>query len=143
MNAPDADRYKPVNKSSSPPKPASSGDERARIRQSFLLALVITPNLFVVESARRIVSPEATLLAVALGVTSGFGAAIGLADVDLGAVGSVTASVVALACIGLTTVAVWLVVPSPYLGTVIQFAVAFTWTMALTNVRYHRKRTHE
>lgn len=71
--------------------PPSSGsrfllgaDEQARILRSFLISLAATPLLLSIESARRIVSLEATLAAIALGMLLGIVAAVGLADVTSG-----------------------------------------------------------
>ncbi|MFC6723693.1 hypothetical protein ACFQE1_04705 [Halobium palmae] len=118
-------------------------DERARTLRSFVLALVGTPWLLLIEPARRVVSLEATLAAIGLGAVLGVVAAIGLADVDYRDVNDVTASVVTLGCIGVATVVVWLLVPHQYLGTVLQFALAFAWAMPVTQLLYNRYRAPE
>ncbi len=115
-------------------------DEQARILRSFLISLAATPFLLFIEPARRIVSLEATLAAIALGMLLGIVAAVGLADVNLQDANSVTASIVALVCICVATIVVWLIVPHRYIGTVLQFTVAFIWAMPVTELLYHRFR---
>ncbi|ELY59913.1 hypothetical protein [Natronolimnohabitans innermongolicus] len=90
------------------------------------------------ETSRRIVSLEATLVAIAIGIFLGIVAAIGLADINLQNANSVTASIVALVCIGVVTIVVWLIVPHQYIGTFIQFTVAFIWAMPITELLYYR-----
>lgn len=114
-------------------------DERERIRRSFLFSLALTPVLLLIAPARRIVSLEATPAAIALGMSLGVVAAVGVADRTLQDVNSVMATLVALSCIGVATIVVWLVVPHQHLGAVIQFTVAFIWAMPVTELLYHRR----
>lgn len=122
---------------------ALNADEWERIRQLFLSAFIGSPWLLFIEPARRIVSLEATVAAIVLGVLLGIVAAVGLADVDLRNINDVTASIVTLACILAGTIVVWLIVPHQYIGTVIQFALAFTWTVPVTQLLYYRYRVPE
>ncbi|MWG35070.1 hypothetical protein [Halomarina oriensis] len=119
----------------------SDVDERARIRRSLLSSFALTPLLFANELTRHVVSVEATAAAVALGVVLGVVAAVGLADVDYSHVDGVVASFVALVFIVVVTVAVWAVVPHRYVGTMMQFAVAFTWAMPATELLHYRHRS--
>ncbi|MDG5758384.1 hypothetical protein QA600_03415 [Natronococcus sp. A-GB1] len=96
-----------------------------------------------IEPARRIVSLEATLVAIAVGIFLGIVAAIGLADINLQNANSVTASIVALVCISVATIVVWLIVPHQHIGTFTQFTVAFIWAMPITELLYYRLWAHE
>ena len=127
---------------STPTKSSSDVDHRRRIRGTLLAALVGTPWLLLLEPTRRIVSPESTLLAVLSGVGLGGVVAIGAADFDPAASDAMQA-VVALACILVLAVVVWLVVPSRLLGTFVQFTLVFTWTVPVAGLLYHRSRRGE
>ncbi|MDS0294015.1 hypothetical protein [Halogeometricum luteum] len=130
-----------MNQSSSETHLLLGTGERARALRLFGVALIGTPWLLSIDPARRIVSLEATLAAIGLGVALGIVAAVGLVDVDLRDVNDVTASVVALGCICVVTIAVWLLVPQQYIGAVIQFSLAFTWAVPVTQLLYHHYRT--
>lgn len=130
-----------VNQLSSETHPLLGTDERARTFRLFVIALIGTPWLLSIEPVRQIVSLEATLSAIGLGMVFGIVAAVGLADVDLRDVNGVTASVVTLGCICVVTVAVWLLVPHQYTGAVLQFALAVTWAIPVTQLLYHHYRT--
>ncbi|QCC56491.1 hypothetical protein DV706_18465 (plasmid) [Natronorubrum bangense] len=132
-----------MNQISTEKNPYLGGDERARILRSFLFSLALTPLLLLIEPARRIVSLEVTLAAIALGIFLGIGAAIGLTDVNLQVANNVTASIVVLVSICVATIAVWLIVPHQHIGAVLQFSVAFIWAMPITELLYHRLRTSE
>lgn len=127
-----------MNQTSTGSHPLLGDDERTRILRSFLFSLALTPLLLMTETSRRIVSLEATLVAIAIGIFLGIVAAIGLADINLQNANSVTASIVALVCIGVVTIVVWLIVPHQYIGTFIQFTVAFIWAMPITELLYYR-----
>lgn len=120
---------------------SSDVGERARIRRSLLSSLALTPLLFSNELTRHVVSVEATVTAVTLGVVLGVVAAVGLQDVDYGHVDGVVASLVTLAAIAVVTVAVVLVVPHQYIGTMMQFAVAFMWAMPAAELLHYRHRS--
>jgi len=132
-----------VSQPSAETHPLFGTDERARTLRLFMLALIGTPWLLFIEPARRIVSLETTLAAIGLGAGLGVVAAVGLADVNYRDVNDVMASVVALGCIGVATVVVWLLVPHQYIGTVVQFALAFTWAMPVAKLLYNRYRAPE
>lgn len=119
------------------------GDERARILRLFLSALMTTPWLLFIESARRIVSWKVTLLTITLGIFLGSLIAVGLADINLEDVNDVTASIVTVVCICVATIALWLIVPHQYIGTILQFSIVFTWTVPVTQLLYHRYRAPE
>lgn len=129
-----------MNQTSTEEHPLLGVDGRARALRLFLIALVGTPGIFFMEPARQIVSLEATIAAIGLGVFLGIIATIGLADVDLRDVNNVTATVITLVWICVATIAVWLIVPRQYLGTMLQFVLAFTWTMPVMQLLYHRYR---
>jgi len=127
-----------MNLTSTGSHPLLGDDERARILRSFLSSLAVTPLLLLIEPARRIVSLEVTLAAIALGIFLGIGAAIGLAAVNLQYANRVTASIVVLVPICVATIAVWLIVPYQHIGAVLQFSVAFIWSMPITELLYYR-----
>lgn len=129
-----------MNLPSSGAHPLLGTDGRARTLRLFLTALIGTPWLLFIESTRQIVSPEATIAAVGLGMFLGVVAAVGLADVDFREVNDVTAVIITLVCVCVATVVVWLIVPHQYLGTMLQFTLAFMWTMPVISLVYHRYR---
>lgn len=69
-------------------------------------------------------------------------AAAGVADVDLREVNDMTAVVVTLVCICVATTVVWLIVPHQYAGTVLQFTLAFMWSMPVTTTLLSLPSTH-
>jgi len=115
-------------------------DRRARTLRLFFTALVGSPWILLFEPTRQIVSPEATIVAVGLGMFLGVVAAVGLADVDLRAVNDVAAVIFTLVSICAATVVVWLMVPHQHLGTVLQFTLAFIWTVPAVSLIHHRYR---
>ncbi|MDJ1432022.1 hypothetical protein [Halostagnicola sp. A-GB9-2] len=125
-----------MNGPSTETHPLLGADERARILRSLLFSVSLTPILLLIEPARRIVSLEATVAAIGLGIFFGIVAAIGLADINLQDANSVTASIVVLVCICVATIVVWLIVPHRHIGTVLQFTVAFIWAMPITELLY-------
>ncbi|QCS41976.1 hypothetical protein [Natrinema versiforme] len=127
-----------MNQTSTEKHPLLGADEWARILRSFLFSLALTPTLLLIEPARRIVSLEATLAAITVGLFLGIVAAIGLADINHQDANSVTASIVTLVCICGATIAVWLILPHQHIGTFLQFTVAFIWAMPITELLYHR-----
>ncbi|OVE85112.1 hypothetical protein B2G88_12260 [Natronolimnobius baerhuensis] len=127
-----------MNQASTGSHPLLGADERTRILRSFLLSLALTPVLLMIEPARRIVSLEATLAAITVGISLGIVAAIGLADINLQNANSVTASIVTLVCICGATIAVWLILPHQHIGALLQFTVAFIWAMPITQLLYYR-----
>jgi hypothetical protein len=116
-------------------------DGRARAFRSFVIALVGTPWLLFLEPARRIVSLETTIAAVGLGVLFGIVATVGLADVDLRDINNMTTTVITLLCIGVATIVLWLSIPHQHLGTMLQFVIAFSWTMPVAQLLFHYYRT--
>lgn len=129
-----------VNLPSSGAHPLLGTDGQARTLRLFFTALIGTPWLLFIEPTRQIVSPEATIAAVGLGMVLGVVAAVGLADVDPREVNDVTAVIITLVCICVATVVVWLIVPHQHLGTMLQFTLAFMWTMPVISLLYHRYR---
>lgn len=117
--------------------PWHGADGRARAFRSFVIALVGTPWLLLLEPARRIVSLETTIAAVGLGVIFGIIATVGLANVDLRDVNNVTAAVVTLVCICVATVVLWLIIPQQHFGTMLQFVIAFSWAMPVAQLLFH------
>lgn len=118
-------------------------NKQARILRSLLFSFALTPLLLLNESARRILSLEATLGALAIGMLLGIVAAIGLADIELQNANSATAAIGALVCICVATIIVWLMVPHQYIGTVLQCTIAFIWAMPVTELIYHRLRVSD
>ena len=132
-----------MNQPSTETDPLLGTGERARTLRMFVLALIGTPWLLFIEPARRIVTLEATLAAIGLGTVLGVVTTVTLADVDLQDANDVTATAVTLVCIGVATIMVWLLVPEQYIGTVVQFAIAFSWAMPVSQLLYNRYRTPE
>lgn len=123
----------------------SSGDadRRRRLRGTLLFALVGTPWLLFLEPTRRVVSLELTLLAAGSGVVLGSVVALVAADVEWPVVSTPVETRLVLGGIGAGTVAVRLVVPSRLLGTFVQFALAFAWTVPAVGLLVHRSRRAE
>jgi len=132
-----------MNQTSTESHPLLCGDERARILRSFLVSLALTPLLLMIGPAHRIVSLEATLVAIAIGISLGFVAVVGLANINLQNINSVTASIVALVCVGVATIVVWFIVPHQHSGTFIQFTITFIWAMPIIALLYHCLRASE
>jgi hypothetical protein len=118
-------------------------DRRRRLRGTFLAALVGTPWLLFLEPTRRIVSLELTLLAVVSGVGLGSVVALAAADFERPVVSAPARTLLVLGGIVVGAVAVWLVVPSRLLGTFVQFALAFSWTVPGVGLIVHRSRRVE
>ncbi|KTG08993.1 hypothetical protein AUR64_14400 [Haloprofundus marisrubri] len=129
-----------MNQPSSETHPLYGTNQRARTLRMFLIALVGTPWLLLIEPTRRIASLEATIAAIGLGVVCGIVATVGLADTDLQDVNDVTAVVVTLVCICVATLILWLIVPRQYLGAVLQFVLAFSWAMPVSQLLRHYYR---
>lgn len=129
-----------MNLPSSGAHPLLGTDGQARTLRLFLTALIGTPWLLFIEPTRQIVSSEATIAAVGLGMFLGVVVAVGLADVDFREVNDVTAVIITLVCVCVATVVVWLIVPHQYLGTMLQFTLAVMWTMPVISLVYYRYR---
>jgi hypothetical protein len=129
-----------VTQPSTQTQSSADPERRARVRRTFLFALVGTPWLLWFEPVRRVVSPEATALAVVAGVGLGAVVAIGTADFEGPAASDATQAVVVLGGIGVGTAVVWLVVPSRLLGTFVQFGLAFSWGVPVTQLLHGRYR---
>lgn len=130
-----------VNQTLFETNPLHGADGRARAFRSFVIALVGTPWLLFLEPARRIVSLEITIAAVGLGVIFGIVTTVGLADVDLGDVNNMTATVITLLCIGVATIVLWLIIPQQHLGTMLQFVIAFSWAMPVAQLLFQYYKT--
>ncbi|MFC7029267.1 hypothetical protein ACFQJ5_19405 [Halomicroarcula sp. GCM10025324] len=130
-----------MNQSLSETNLLQGSDGRARAIRSFVIALVGTPWLLFLEPARQIVSLEATMGAVGLGMIFGIVATVGLADVDLREDNNVTAVVVTLVCICVATIVLWVIIPQQHLGTMLQFVIAFMWAMPVTQLLFQYYRT--
>lgn len=122
--------------------PLFGATERARILRSLLLSLVFTSVLLLIAPARRIVSLDATLAAIAAGVFLGAVAAVGLDDVTVSErLSNLAQTIVVVVSVGVITIAVWLIVPRQHIGTFIQFSIAFIWSLPVTELLYYRFKT--
>jgi len=109
-------------------------EQRSRSLRALLLTVVMTSLLSVAEGVRNVVSMEATVAAVTLGVVAGAATSSVLErsrirvrnDVRTTAAAFVSAAVTALVC--------WMVVPTALLGTVPQFGLAFLWGFSIVSV---------
>ena len=117
----------------------SDTPERARAFRSLLVSLALTPVLLAIPAARQIVSLDATLAAIVVGVFLGAVAAIGFDDGTVGeGLSDFAQTIVLVVFIGVMTAAVWLLVPSEHIGTFIHFTIAFVWALPLTQLIYTR-----
>lgn len=127
-----------MSKPSTEPGWLHRDDERSRTLRLLFVAIIGSPWLLLLDPAREVTHPAVTAAAVVLGGLCGIGAILGLADVDDSELDDTIAVVGTLAAITVGTVVVWVVVPSSYLGAVVQFAVAFTWAAVTTQILRYR-----
>jgi phage shock protein PspC (stress-responsive transcriptional regulator) len=102
-----------------------------------LETLALTPFLLLLEPVRTIVSIEATIAALASGVVAGITVSLALDHFQIRSQNDVLTTIVTLVAVGITTVLLWLLVPTELIGTVHQFALAFIWSLSLTSVARH------
>ena len=115
----------------------SAAEQRSNARNTLLLAAVMTPILLLPEPVRRVVSVEATLFAVGSGVLTGCLVSIASDYYRLDGKTDVRTTIGGLVVSAVGTALVWVLVPSDLVPTTLQFALAFSWSLALTAVARH------
>ncbi|MWV40401.1 hypothetical protein [Natrialba sp. INN-245] len=93
--------------------------------------------LLLPEPARVVVSLEATFGAVIVGAVVGAVVSLALDPVEIQPRSDAAAVVATLVAIAVTTVFLWLVIPAEYMGTFVQFVVAFLWGSSVTSLTRH------
>ncbi|MCW8172292.1 hypothetical protein D8S78_05845 [Natrialba swarupiae] len=116
-----------MNQSSTEIDVVRGTDDQSTALRGLLIAIALTPMLLLPEPARVVVSLEVTLGAVIVGTVVGAVVSVALDPVEIQPRSDAAAVVATLVAIAVTTVFLWLVIPAEYMGTFVQFVVAFLW----------------
>lgn len=109
-------------------------EQRSNSLRAFLFTLVLTPFLLLPEPVREIVSVEATVAAVSVGVLAGIAMSVVLGRYQFDSQNDVRTTIVALVSTGVATIVLWLLLPTALFQTVPHFGLAFTWSFSLVSV---------
>ena len=109
-------------------------EQRSNSFRAFLFTLVLTPFLLLPEPVREIVSVEATVAAVSVGVLAGIAMSVALGRFQFESQNDVRTTMVALVSIGIVTILLWILLPMELLQIVPHFGLAFTWSFSFVSV---------
>lgn len=112
----------------------TDAEKRSNSLRAFLLTLVLTPFLLLPEPVRDIVSVEATVAAVTIGLIAGIAMSVALGRFQFESQNDVRTTMVALVSIGIVTILLWILLPMELLQIVPHFGLAFTWSFSLVSV---------
>jgi hypothetical protein len=96
--------------------------------------MLMTSLLLVADGVRNVVSMEATVAAVTLGVVAGAATSSVLKRFRIQVRNDVRTTAAAFASAAVTALVCWLLVPTALLGTVPQFGIAFLWGFSIVSV---------
>lgn len=114
--------------------PSTDTEQRSRSLRALLLTLVLTSFTVTAEPIRNVVSMNATVAAVTIGVIAGVVASVALDRFQFPGRNDVRTTIAAFVSTGIATVLVWVLVPTGLLQTVPQFGLAFLWSFSTVSV---------
>ena len=109
-------------------------EQRSNSLRAFLFTLALTPLLLLPEPVREIVSVEATVAAVTLGVLAGIAMSVVLDRYQFESRNDVRTTIVALVSTGIATIVLWILLPTALFQIVPHFGLAFTWSLSVVSV---------
>jgi phage shock protein PspC (stress-responsive transcriptional regulator) len=113
---------------------ASIDTEQKRSLRSLLLTFVMTPLLLIPEPIRNIVSMDATIAAVTIGVIAGVVVSFALDRLQIRVQNDVRTTIAAFVSTGVAMILCWIVIPTELLQTVPHFSLAFIWSFSIISV---------
>jgi hypothetical protein len=118
------------------PQRSGSADteQPSRSLQALLLTVLMTSLLLVAEGVRNVVSMQATVAAVTLGVGAGAATSSVLERFQIQVRNDVRTTAAAFGSAAVTALVCWILVPTALLGTVPQFGLAFLWGFSIASV---------
>jgi len=118
-----------------PQNPESvDAEQRSRSLRALLLTVLLTSFLLVPEEIRNVVSMDATIAAVTVGVLAGVVASFALDRLQVRVGNDVRTTATAFVSTGIVAVLCWILIPTELRQTVPQFALAFLWGFSIVSV---------
>ena len=112
----------------------TDAEKRSNSLRAFLLTLVLTPFLLLPEPVRDIVSVEATVAVVTIGLIAGIAMSVALDRYQFESRNDVRTTIEALVSTAVATIFLWILLPTALFQIVPHFGLAFTWSFSLLSV---------
>lgn len=109
-------------------------EQQSRALRAVLLTVLLTSCMLIIDGIRNVVSIEATVAAVTIGVVAGIAVSATLERLQIRVRNDVRTTIAAFVSTGIATVLCWIIIPIELLQTVPQFGLAFLWGFSIITV---------